>query len=25
VNPGHGYVLRDTDRLYLVGPVEAAP
>jgi voltage-gated potassium channel len=25
VNPGAGYVLRDTDRLYLVGPVEAMP
>ncbi len=25
VNPGAGYVLRDTDRLYLVGPVEATP
>ncbi|MCX7030453.1 MAG: NAD-binding protein [Spirochaetes bacterium] len=25
VNPGAAYVLRDTDRLYLVGPVETAP
>jgi len=25
VNPGPGYVLCDTDRLYLVGPVEATP
>jgi hypothetical protein len=25
VNPGPGYVLCDSDRLYLVGPVEATP
>jgi voltage-gated potassium channel len=25
VNPGAGYVLQDTDRIYLVGPVEATP
>jgi len=25
VNPGAGYIVRDTDRLYLVGPTEASP